>query len=130
LYSEKAGAKGEIIASRWPYSLESEKMGVEVLENPIFSPADGFAFVPDKTSIVDGGTKKVELCIKKNTIKQYRRIALSSSYPINCPGEWLLPEKEETLQKYVVKDIVRVELPIRVKETGHIGDKAIIEASY
>lgn len=130
LYSEKAGAKGEIIASRWPYSLESEKMGVEVLENPIFSPADGFAFVPDKTSIVDGGTKKVELCIKKNTIKQYRRIALSSSYPINCPGEWLLPEKEETLQKYVVKDIVRVELPIGVKETGHIGDKAIIEASY
>jgi len=130
LYSEKAGAKGEIIASRWPDSLESEKMGVEVLENPIFSPADGFAFVPDKTSIVDGGMKKVELCIAKSIIKHYRRIALSSSYPLTCPGEWLLPEKKENLQKYVVKNIVRVELPIKVKETGHIGDKAIIEALY
>jgi len=130
LYSEKAGAKGEIIASRWPYSLESEKMGVEVLENPIFSPTDGFAFVPDKTTIIDGGTKKVELCIEKGIIKKHRRIALSSSYPVNCPGEWLLPEKKENLQKYAVKNIVKVELPIKVKETGHIGDKAIIKASY
>lgn len=130
LYSEKAGAKGEIIASRWPYALESEKMGVEVLVNPIFSPENGFAFVPDATSIVDGGKKKVELCIEKDLIKQHRRIDLSSSYPVICPGEWLLPETKEKLQKYVAKNIVRVEVPIQVKETGHVGDKAIIEAKY
>jgi hypothetical protein len=72
----------------------------------------------------------VELCIEKSIIKQHRRIALSSSYPITCAGEWLLPEKKENLQKYLVKNIVRVELPIKVKETGHIGDKAAVEASY
>ena len=100
------------------------------MENPIFSPKDGFSFVPDKTSIVDGGTKKVELCIEKRMIKKHSRIALSSSYPVNCPGEWLLPEKKENLQKYIIKNIVRVKLPIKVKETGHVGDKAVIEASY
>ena len=41
-------------------------MGIEVIENPMFSPKDGFAFVPDKTTIVDGGEKKAALCIDRN----------------------------------------------------------------
>ena len=53
LYSEKPEIKGEIIATPiFPPNLEPDKMGVEVLENPILSPANGFAFVPDKTSVV------------------------------------------------------------------------------
>jgi hypothetical protein len=130
LYSEKAGAKGEIIATRFPYHLDTEKIGVEVLENPIFSPADGFAFVPDKTTIVDGGKKKVDLCIDKTSIDKLRKIEIVSSEPINCPGEWLLPDKEEEVQKYLVRNIVKIEFPFNVKGTGHIGEKGNIKALY
>jgi hypothetical protein len=130
LFSEKAGARGEIIATRFPYHLDKEKMGVEVLENPIFSPANGFAFVPDKTTIVDGGEKKVDLCIDSMAIDESRRIELVSSDIISCPGEWLLPEKEERLQKYTIKNIVKVEIPIKVKSTGHVGEKGNVKASY
>lgn len=130
LFSEKAGARGEIIATRFPYHLDKEKMGVEVLENPIFSPANGFAFVPDKTALVEGGEKKVDLCIDKMAIDELRRIELVSSDLINCPGEWLLPEKEEGLQKHTIKNIVKVEIPIKVKATGHVGEKGNVKASY
>jgi len=130
LYSEKADAKGEIIASRFPYSSESEKIGIEVLKNPIFSPTDGFAFVPDKTAIVDNGEKKVELCIDKTIIGEPRRITLEALDPIISPGEWLLPDKDENLKKYAVKNILKIEIPIRVRGTGHIGDKGTVEASY
>jgi hypothetical protein len=130
LYSEKAGARGDIVATRFPCHLDTEKMGVEVLENPIFSPANGFAFVPDRTTIVDGGEKKVDLCIDRIAIDELRRIALVSSDPINCSGEWLLPEKEEGLQKHMIKSIVRIEIPIKVKGTDHIGEKGNVKASY
>ncbi len=130
LYSEKAGARGEIVATRFPYHLDKEKMGVEVLENPIFSPTNGFAFVPDKTTIVDGGEKQVDLCIDRMVIDELRRIELVSSDLINCPGEWLLPEKEEGLQKHMIKNIVKVEIPIKVKGTDHVGEKGNVKASY
>lgn len=130
LYSEKAGVRGEIIATRFPFHLDKEKMGVEVLENPIFSPANGFAFVPDKTTIIDGGEKKGDLCIDRMAIDELRRIELVSSDPINCPGEWLLPETEEGLQKYMIKNVVRVEIPIKVKGTDHVGEKGNVKASY
>jgi hypothetical protein len=130
IYSEKADAKGEIIASRFPYSSDSAKIGIEVLKNPIFSPLDGFAFVPDKTSIVDNGEKKVELCIDKTVVGESRRIALETVEPINSPGEWLLSDKEENLKKYIVKNILKIEIPIKVKGTGHIGDKGTVKASY
>ena len=130
LYSEKAGARGEIVASRFPTHLDTEKMGVEVLGNPIFSPANGFAFVPDKTTIVDGGEKKVDLCIDRMLIEESRRIVLVSSDPINCPGEWLLPEKEEGLKEHMIKNIVKVEIPIKVKGTDHIGERGNVKASY
>jgi len=130
LFSEKAGARGEILASRFPYHLDKEKMGVEVQENPIFSPANGFAFVPDKTTIIDGGEKKVDLCIDRLAIDALRKIEFVSSDLINCPGEWLLPEKEEGLQKHAIKNIIKVEIPIKVKSTGHIGERGNVKASY
>jgi hypothetical protein len=130
LYSEKSGARGEIVATRFPTHLDTEKMGVEVLENPIFSPANGFAFVPDKTTIVDGGEKKVDLCIDRMLIEESRRIGLVSSDPINCPGEWLLPEKDEGLKEHMIKNIVKVEIPIKVKGTDHIGERGNVKASY
>ena len=130
LYSEKTDAKGEIIASRFPYSLDSAKIGVEVLKNPIFSPPDGFAFVPDKTSIMDDGEKNVELCIDKTVLGETRKIVLKSEHPINSPGEWILPEKEENLRKHMVKNILKIEIPIKVMGKGHIGDKGNVRASY
>jgi len=134
LYSEKANIKGELIASGFPFTSESARMGIEVIENPMFSPKDGFAFVPDKTTIVDGGEKKAALCIDRNMIKVSREIALTSSHPIvieSCPypGKWLLPQKEN-LEKCIIKSIVKIEIPIKVKGTDHVGEKASIEATY
>jgi len=57
LFSKEAGNEGEIIAVS-ERSNHSSKVGVKVSENPIFSPQNGFAFVPDRTKIVDGGEKK------------------------------------------------------------------------
>jgi len=130
LYSEKKGIRGEIIATS-KQSGQFEKMGVEVLENPIFSPENGFAFVPSKTTIVDGGEKNVDLCIDKSILKESREITFSSSDPINCLGKWLLPNKEN-LEKcdYSIKNILKIEIPIKVRGTGYIGKKAIIAASY
>jgi len=128
LYSEKAGAKGEIIATSKQIN-NSTKIGIEVLENPIFSPKDGLAFVPEKTTIVDGGGKKVQLCISKNIIGNSKEIELTPQDPINCPGKWLLPN-QENLTKIMIKNTAIIEIPIKVKGTEHIGEKAIITASY
>lgn len=128
LYSEKAKSRGEVIA-RSDQPNHSEKMGVEVLENPIFSPINGFAFVPDKTTIIDGGEKKVQLYIDKNVVGNSKEIILSSQSPINCPGKWILPNIEN-LGKYIIKNIVKIEIPIKVIGTGYIGKKAVVTASY
>ena len=129
LYSERSSIKGEIIATpKFPPFLEPQKMGVEILENPIFSPADGFAFVPDKTTIVDGGEKKVELCIDKSIVKP-KDITFTSSYPITCPGKWRLPEPEN-LGKHILKNIFKIDVPMKTQGTDHIGEKANIMASY
>ena len=41
-----------------------------------------------------------------------------------------MPEKEEGLQKHAIKNIIKVEIPIKVKSTGHIGEKGNVKASY
>ena len=130
IYSEKSGARGEIIATRLPNHVGTEKMGVEVLENPIFNPSNDFAFVPNKTTIVDGGEKKADLCINRLLIGEQRRIALKSSDFINCPSEWMLPEKEESLKKHIIKNIIKIEIPIKVIGTNQIGKKGIVTATF
>lgn len=55
LYSEKSEEKGDIIAEARGYG--AARVGIEVLENPIFSPEQGFAFVPNKTTIIKNGEK-------------------------------------------------------------------------
>jgi len=128
VYSEKPGTRGEIVASTKKPN-HATKIGIEVLENPIFSPKDGFAFVPEKITIVDGSEKKVQLCIDKNVIESSKEIILSSQDPINCPGKWLLPNPEN-MQKCIIKNIVLIEIPIKVKGNGHIGEKATVVANY
>jgi hypothetical protein len=128
VYSEKPGIRGEIIASTKKPN-HTAKIGIKVLENPIFSPKDGFAFVPEKTTIVDGGEKKVQLCIDKNFIRSSKEIILSSQDPINCPGKWLLPNPKN-MQKCIIKNIVLIEIPIKVKGNGHVGEKATVTANY
>jgi hypothetical protein len=133
LYSEKPRSRGEIIATPKFISssndIKSEKMGVEVIENPIFSPSNGFAFVPDDTTIVDGGEKKIDLCIDRSVIQNHRDMILSSSGTIGCPGKWSLPTNEN-LDKYAMKNIVRIEIPIKANGVGHIGERGKIRASY
>lgn len=130
LYSEHAGIKGEIIATpKIPPFLEPQKMGVEILENPIFSPTNGFAFVPDETTVVDGGEKKVELCADKSILRKSRDITFTSSYPIICPGIWCLPEPEN-MGKYTLRNIAKFSIPIKTKGSDHIGEKANVTASY
>ncbi|MEM3451896.1 MAG: hypothetical protein QXU11_11795 [Thermoproteota archaeon] len=128
LYSEEAGIIGEVIATSDNLN-HSSKMGVRVLENPIFSPENGFAFVPGKITIVDGGEKKVLLCIDKNVIETSKEIRISSEEPINSPGTWLLPDPKN-IDKNMIKNIVVLEIPIKVKGTDHIGEKATVTAKY
>jgi len=128
LYSGKAGSRGEIIATS-NNPKYSEKMGVEVVENPIFSPENGFAFIPNKTTIVDGGEKKVQLCIDVGSLGDSNDIFLSSEEPINCPGKWILPSKKNLNEK-TIKNILKIEIPIKVKGTDHVGEKSKIIATY
>lgn len=128
VYSEKAKAEGEIVATLEKTD-ESQKVGVEVLENPIFAPKEGFAFIPDKTKIVDGGEKKVSLCIDKKILRSTSEIIFTSEDPINCPGKWILP-KSGDYAEYELKNILKIDIPIKVKGKGHIGEKATITASY
>ncbi|MGC9086018.1 MAG: hypothetical protein ACP5IT_07525, partial [Thermoproteota archaeon] len=128
LYSETSGLEGEITATSYDPS-HSSKLGVEVLENPIFSPKDGFAFVPDETTIVDAGKKKVQLCIDRNVIRTSKEIDISSEDPIISPGTWLLPDIKN-IEKNMIKNIVLIEIPIEVKGSGHIGEKATVVAKY
>jgi hypothetical protein len=128
LYSETSGLKGEITATSYDPS-HSSKLGVEVLENPIFSPKDGFAFVPDKTTIVDAGKKKVQLCINRNVIGASKEISISSDDPIISPGVWVLPDIKN-IEKNMIKNIIIIEIPIEVKGSGHIGEKATVTAKY
>ena len=130
IYSEKAGTKGEIIVtSLLPPNLPQEKMGIEVIENPMFSPKNGFAFVPDKTTIIDGGKKKVDLCIDKGMIKGCFDIGFSSSGPIRCPGKFTLP-RVYGLEKYIIKNIVKIDVPIETMGKENIGEKAEVNATY
>jgi hypothetical protein len=128
LYSEEAGIKGEVFAESKDLR-HTSKIGVEVVENPMFSPQNGFAFVPDKTTIIDGGEKEVQLCISKDLIRSSKEIVLSSESPISCPGTWTLPSSGN-LEKYIIKNIILIKIPIKVKGKNHIGEKATIIANY
>lgn len=128
LYSEKQKTIGEVIATL-DQTKKAEKIGVEVIENPIFNPENGFAFIPDKTSIIDGGEKSVLLSVDKKVISKSTEIIFKSQDPILCPGKWLLPIKNN-FDKYEQKNILKVDVPIKVKGTGNLGKKAIITANY
>jgi len=128
LYSKEAGSRGEIVAES-DSPEHSTKIGVEVLVNPIFSPENGFAFVPNRTTIVDGGAKKVVLCVDKDVVDGSKEINLFSQDPIGCPGGWLLPDLEN-LEERLLRNILKLEIPITVNGIGHIGEKAAIVATY
>jgi len=127
IYSEEAETKGEVSATS--DSIEhSSKLGIRVLRNPIFTPENGFAFIPNKTTMVDGGKKKVDLCMCKEIIAD-KEIYLNQQGPINCPGKWILPD-QKNLNEKMIKNILKLEIPIEVKGTGHIGEKATLVATY
>ncbi len=128
IYSEQYGNKGEIVAESETLK-HSSRIGVEVLANPMFSPDNGFAFVPNKTTIVDGGEKKVDLCIDKTSIDCSKQIDLLSQDPVNCPGKWLLPDAKNLGNK-MIKNILLMEIPIGIKGQGHIGERVAVVAMY
>jgi hypothetical protein len=127
LYSEERGIKGEVIATAKTPN-HAAVIGVEVVGNPVFSPSNGFAFVPDRTSIVDGGEKDVSLCIDKNLL-QDKEIVFSSQDPVSCPGKLEIPDMKNAQEK-IVKNTLLEEIPIQAKGINHIGEKATITATY
>ena len=128
LYSEEYGNKGEITAESETLKYLS-RIGVEVSANPMFSPDNGFAFIPSKTTIVDGGAKKVDLCIDNTSIDYSKEIDLLSQDPVNCPGKWMLPDAKNVKNK-MIKNILKLEIPISIKGQGHVGERAAIVAMY
>jgi len=111
-------------------SNHSSKVGVKVSENPIFSPQNGFAFVPDRTKIVDGGEKKVYLYVNKTDIGKSNEITFVTQDPIRCDGKKILPTTPEKLKERAIKNVIPIEISIGVKGPGHIGRKATIKALY
>jgi len=129
IYSEKSKSKGDVIAtSKNPE--HSTKIGINIQENPIFSPKDGFEFVPDRTTIVDGGEKKIHLYVDKDIIGGSKEITFATHDPIRCEGKKILPKTPEKLKERLIRNIIPIEISIEVKGTEHIGETATIKASY
>jgi len=122
LYSEVKGAKGDIVASSQSPA-HYTRMGVEVIENPMLHPKDGFAFVPNKTTIIDEGQKEVILCVNKALLSADDELKLSASNPADISNE----EKSE---EKTIEGITMIPVPIKVNGKGHIGENAIVEAEY
>lgn len=128
VFCKKPGVNGEIFAETED---EKEVVGIESIENPIFNPEDGFEFIPNKTTIVDNGEKDVDLIIDSEVItNNSREIKFgSSSMELGCPGKRKLPKKSN-LDKYRIRDILKVPIPIKVKGEGNVGKNGKISAKY
>jgi hypothetical protein len=126
IHSDKIGLETEIVANTNEINHESIS-GVIVVENPLYNPENGFSFVPNKTSIVKGGSKKVSLSLIKNLINsEINEIKLETEGPISCPGKIIIPTAN--LNKKLIKNVLIEE--IDVKAEGEVGAEAYIIATY
>jgi len=128
IHSDKIGLETEIIANTTEINHESIS-GVTVVENPLYNPENGFSFVPNKTSIVKGGSKKVSLSLIKNLINpKINEIKLETEGPISCPGKIIIPTAN--LNKKLIKNVLIEEIDVKAEAEGEVGTEAYITATY
>ena len=112
---------GEVIAHT--NGLEA-KLGVDVLENPMFSPKDDFEFMPPdhKTTVIENGEKKIDLIINNKLIAPdpyyLESITIKSTNLQNIkvtknPNKW---EREK------IRDITAIKIPVRGTKLGERGN--------
>ncbi len=118
IYSEKQDATGKIDATLDEnYSASAE---ITVVGNPLLSPLNGFAFVPEKTSVVGGNEKNVNLAIDQKTIRYGQKIQFTSSNEnnVSCPKEIeILTNLDQ--YKILADKIIVYSIPIK----GKVHDK-------
>lgn len=124
---KEAGLKGQIGAQLGDYIATA---GVNIVANPMLSPAGGFAFVPAETKIVDHNEKKVNLIVDKNLIRvngdSQDAISFSTSNPkITCPEKLELPDNLDL--HLLGKQMIRLQIPIGGEGPGEKGN---VRAQY
>lgn len=105
---------------------KKEEMIVNVTENPLLNPKNGFAFIPDKITIPDGKRKKANLIIDLALIEQGApgKITFASSTPqIHCLSDMRVLRGLNVIGAKVVR------LTVPLKGKG-VGTKGTVTASY
>lgn len=123
LLGSKCGVRATITAK---HDEKTKEMIVNVTENPILNPKDGFAFIPDNVTIPDEAKKKIDLIIALELIKKgaTNKVTFASSTPnIHCPSDIeVLPGLNVIGGK-----VVRLAVPLEGKG---VGTKGTVTASY
>lgn len=123
LLGNKCGVKGTITAK---HDGKTNKMNVNVTENPVLNPKDGFAFIPDNLTIADGKRKKTDLIIDLALVEQGKPGNVtfeSSTADIHYPSDLGVLRGLNIIGDRVV----RLAVPLR----GHgVGTKGTVTASY
>jgi len=132
VYSDKKGEDGEILAGLNGY--HTSKIGVEVLENPIFNPKDGFQFDPNvggKINIVEENSKKINLIIDESLYDEKdREVKIeNTNESLDCAGKFELPI-DKNLKKYQIKNVIKYPFEIKVKSGEVENRKGKIKAFY
>ena len=127
IVGKEAGLKGQIGAETGECIAIA---GVNIVENPMLHPRDGFAFVPPETKIVAHNEKRVNLIIDKSLIRTGndtgKAVLLSTSNPeISCCEKFELPEN---LDLYMLgPQMIKLQIPIVAEGQG---EKSKIQAQY
>lgn len=126
LLGKKCGVKATITAE---HSGRTDEMKVNVIENPLLNPKDGFAFIPDSITIPDGKRKKTDLIIDLSLIKRKepmraRKVTFSSSASEIQPPDHMiiLPGLNVIGAK-----VMRLAVPLKGKG---VKTKGTVTASY
>jgi len=114
------------ITAKLGETIPPEEMIVNVLPNPLLSPTDGFAFIPDEITMSEKRTKYATLVIEIALIRNEdcNSISLASSNAnIHCQSEIRIPSRPETL----AGKVARLQIPVKGKGIGEVAE---ITASY
>jgi uncharacterized protein YpmB len=125
ILGKKAGIQAQITAKIGD-TIPSAKIMVNVQENPLLNPIEGFAFIPNEITISEKWTKYANLLIDLKLInrKEANKIQFSTSNSnIYCPQQIGILPKLNTIGDKVAQ------LQVHIKGKG-VGQTAIITASY
>jgi len=122
---KEAGITAQVTA-KMGNTIPHAEMSINVLPNPLLTPTDGFAFIPNEMAISEKRTKYASLVIDMSLIKrdEANRISLATSNPnVACPVQVGIPPKLDAIGEKVA----RLHVPVKGKGLGQI---AVIRASY